>query len=213
MLQMTYNTTLENLAQKWVDACKWKHPENTDKEYSGLGQNLAMTTGSTISLHGMVKKWNDENADYNYEQSSCSKVCGHYTQVVWASSLKLGCAYKKCDQFVVGQVTYPSAFFLACQYSPAGNLIGAKPYISGPKCDKCPSGYKSCVNGLCAAQSPDGTSTNAPPDSASSTQTKPPSIQKTTSSTSIQTTTSSTTLISFSGGLVMMTLLIGNTFN
>nr|CDS29748.1 hypothetical protein HmN_000895800 [Hymenolepis microstoma] len=222
MLQMTYNTTLENLAQKWVDTCKWNRPHSIDKEYSGLGQNLNAQSGTKISIQTVMQSWYFQKSEYNYEQNSCSSKCDYYKQVVWASSHELGCAYKKCDQIAVDQVAYDSAFFVVCLYSPAGNLTEARPYINGTTCTKCPPGYESCVNGLCAAQSSDGTSANAPPDSTPSTQTKPPSIPTTTSSTSIpattsstsiQTTTSSTTLISFSGGLVMMTLLIGNTFN
>ncbi|KAM3176907.1 hypothetical protein ACTXT7_005549 [Hymenolepis weldensis] len=118
MLQMSYNITLENLAQKWVNLCTWKHPDSTDVEYSGYGQNLGMTTASNLNLQTIVGMWDKEKADYTYSTNACSKTCGHYTQVVWARSYQLGCAYQTCKNFVVGSNTYTQAFFIACQYSP-----------------------------------------------------------------------------------------------
>ncbi|VUZ47891.1 unnamed protein product, partial [Hymenolepis diminuta] len=189
MLQMSYNTTLESLAQKWVNYCVWKHPGTSDVEYSGYGQNLGMTTASSLNLQTIVDMWDKEKADYTYSTNTCSKTCGHYTQVVWAKSLQIGCAYQTCTNFSIGSKTYPKAFFIACQYSPPGNYIGQKPYENGTPCSHCPSGYESCVNNLCAPQSSNVNPTNAPVVSTSSGPAITSSDQTTTSSD--QTTTSS----------------------
>ncbi|VDN97959.1 unnamed protein product [Rodentolepis nana] len=114
-----------------------------------------------------------------------------------------GCAYKVCTQFAIGNNTYDSAFFVACQYSPRGNFNKQKPYTKGNQCTNCPSGYESCDNGLCAAQSSGKTSTKSPPVSTSSSQIHP---------TPNRTTTSSTTSVSCSEVLAMMALVIANHF-
>ncbi|MDO9190699.1 MAG: CAP domain-containing protein [Sulfurimicrobium sp.] len=46
-------------------------------------------------------------------------MCGHYTQLVWKKTTAVGCGMAVCgsrDQIWV------------CQYSPAGNWAGQKPY-------------------------------------------------------------------------------------
>ncbi|XP_078510933.1 GLIPR1-like protein 1 isoform X6 [Lissotriton helveticus] len=61
--------------------------------------------------------------------------------VVWAASYKLGCAAKKCSSL-------RNAVLFVCDYGPAGNYRGAKPYETGATCSKCAAG-DHCVNNLC----------------------------------------------------------------
>jgi len=60
--------------------------------------------------------------DYTYSTNSCAsgKVCGHYTQVVWKNSTKIGCAGVVCSNG--GGIIY------GCNYDPPGNYSGQKPY-------------------------------------------------------------------------------------
>ena len=52
-------------------------------------------------------------------------MCGHYTQVVWASSIHIGCAYHWCQPLTGA---FSQATLLVCNYAPAGNLVGAQPF-------------------------------------------------------------------------------------
>ncbi|CAN1167531.1 Pathogenesis-related protein 1 [Linum perenne] len=91
------------------------------------GENLAWSSGQ-ISAKGAVGMWVNEKADYNYNANTCApgntcaqgKVCGHYTQVVWRSSSRIGCAKAACSG---GRGT-----FVICNYNPPGNYVGQKPY-------------------------------------------------------------------------------------
>lgn len=58
------------------------------------------------------------------------KICGHYTQLIWASSVKVGCARKTCST-VYENPDFNGATIVVCDYSPAGNDIGQKPYVAG----------------------------------------------------------------------------------
>ncbi|XP_070548139.1 uncharacterized protein [Ptychodera flava] len=63
---------------------------------------------------GLTKIWYDEIVDYNYDDYTQSTgVVGHFTQVVWADSVNLGCAHT---------VDIDSDTQIACEYDPPGNL-------------------------------------------------------------------------------------------
>ncbi|CAN7015733.1 unnamed protein product [Brassica rapa subsp. trilocularis] len=68
-----------------------------------------------------VNMWVSEQADYDYGSNTCAsgKQCGHYTQIVWKNSARLGCAKVSCDN---GQT------FITCNYDPQGNFVGQWPY-------------------------------------------------------------------------------------
>ncbi|KAE8696856.1 Pathoproteinsis-related protein 1 [Hibiscus syriacus] len=84
------------------------------------GENLAWSSAD-LSGTAAVRMWVNERADYNYNSNTCArgKVCGHYTQVVWRDSVRLGCAKVRCNN---------GGTFIGCNYAPAGNIIGRKPY-------------------------------------------------------------------------------------
>ena len=69
---------------------------------------------------------------------------GHYTQMVWASTYKIGCGYAayRRRNFVKK--------FIVCNYGDAGNLLNAPMYQVGRPCSKCPANICSRrFPGLC----------------------------------------------------------------
>ncbi|VDM17115.1 unnamed protein product [Hydatigera taeniaeformis] len=150
MLEMVYSAELEKLAIDWVAKCKFEHPNSSQyPQYNGIGQNLALTGGVGRNLVSQATQWWNEVSGYTYGSNACTvgTVCGHYIQMVWATSEELGCAVKQCDSLMPN---WPSpVFLLTCQYKPAGNYIGIRPYTSGISCSQCPVGT-TCVNKLCS---------------------------------------------------------------
>ena len=59
--------------------------------------------------------WYDEVDRYNYNNPGFSGATGHFTQVVWKDTKKLGCAISNCP----GQ-----GDIYVCHYDPAGNYAG-----------------------------------------------------------------------------------------
>ena len=49
-------------------------------------------------------------------------MIGHYTQLVWAKSTKLGCGAIKYEEGGEGQ------FYLICNYGPTGNMLNGAVY-------------------------------------------------------------------------------------
>lgn len=118
---MTWDATVAATAQNWANQCRWAHGGT-----NGYGQNLFGTSAST-DMARASRVWANEAPNYNYATNSCSGQCGHYTQVVWRSSTKLGCAVKNCTTGspFSGDPTWAIA---VCDYSPAGNIVGWRPY-------------------------------------------------------------------------------------
>ena len=125
-LQLSYLTWSDDLA---ADAKGWAvHLAAIDKGDHDLsirgreGENLWWGTAGAFSYTDMVGFWGNEKKDFVYDVfPNCRKgkaVVGHYTQIVWKNTISVGCALA-----TNGKIDY-----LVCRYSPAGNIIGQKPY-------------------------------------------------------------------------------------
>ncbi|BHF61621.1 hypothetical protein SprV_0100459600 [Sparganum proliferum] len=144
----SYSDEMDKLAADWVDKCLFTHPDPSKyPEYDGVGQNLAVFSDKQDDIYkSSMSMWSSEKANYEYSTNNCTGVCGHYTQLVWAETTVVGCAWKLCPNIMSG---YPQGYLVACQYKPWGNLLGAKPYVSGESCSQCAqSDY--CVKNQCS---------------------------------------------------------------
>jgi pathogenesis-related protein 1 len=116
---LSWSSEVASAAQMYAAQCIFEH--------SGLnyGENIFATSGSAAPSE-VVHSWIAEAVNYDYASNSCSGDCGHYTQVVWAASLRLGCGVANCTQnspFGSG-----SWQIWICDYDPAGNSNGERPY-------------------------------------------------------------------------------------
>jgi len=138
---MTWDDTLESMAVRWVARCKFEHghPKEEPKKDGWVGQNIHRESGRRINLTYAIQSFYNEKRYYFYDSNSCSDVCGHYTQVVWATSRTVACAPRRCDRY----------FLVVCNYHPGGNVEGQKPYKKGPACSQCASGAGWCRDKLC----------------------------------------------------------------
>lgn len=105
---LLWSKTLADSAQKVADTCVFQH-SNTQ-----YGENLAI--GTTLSCNRAATLWIDEESLYPPGGSpGFSSATGHFTQVVWKSTLQVGCGIRSCG----------NRNFVVCQYYPAGNYIGS----------------------------------------------------------------------------------------
>ncbi|XP_030329498.1 peptidase inhibitor 16 [Strigops habroptila] len=144
MLKMSWDAELEAFAQAYAEKCIWDH----NKERGRRGENL-FAMAPMLDLEFAVEDWNGEEKYYNLSTSTCvsGQMCGHYTQVVWASTHQIGCGAKFCEK--IDGIETEGMHLLVCNYYPPGNMKGRKPYKEGPSCSQCPEG-RICVNSLCA---------------------------------------------------------------
>ncbi|XP_069907573.1 GLIPR1-like protein 1 isoform X5 [Oryctolagus cuniculus] len=146
---MIWDDGLARVAKAWAETCQFKHntclqmPFDCSEDYQFLGENIWLGALKIFSPRDAIVAWYNETEFYNYDTLSCTKVCGHYTQVVWASSYKVGCAIKICPN--LGEA---SASIFVCNYAPSGNFRNQHPYKTGAPCSLCEE-KEECVKKLC----------------------------------------------------------------
>merc|ERR1711953_1061347 len=86
--------------------------------------NLWANYGSSFAGDRAVSSWYNEltNPGYDFQNPGFSSGTGHFTQVVWKASTKLGCALKVCS--TLRGAGWRNANFFVCEYSPPGNYRG-----------------------------------------------------------------------------------------
>jgi hypothetical protein len=101
------------------------HNANRSTDYQALGgsgyvgENIYGTSGAATPGDA-VTLWMSEAASYDYITNNID-TAGHYTQVVWRSSVRIGCAIVDCPA-----LKYHNT--VICDYAPGGNISGQKPY-------------------------------------------------------------------------------------
>ena len=116
---VSWNESLATYAESYAatrqDDCKLK--------LSGgpYGENLFWGSGAGWAPAQAVGAWLSERPRYDYWSNSCyGGMCGHYTQIMWRSTRRVGCAMVTCYN---GRGT-----FITCNYDPPGNYVGVRPY-------------------------------------------------------------------------------------
>ncbi|KAL9981245.1 hypothetical protein ACROYT_G009920 [Oculina patagonica] len=110
--ELEWDDTLAQHAQEWADHLAatetFEHAKGT-----GEGENLYRGgDGCPIA----TKLWYDEIKDYNFNNPGFSMKTGHFTQVVWKGTRKLGVAIATDSK---------GRNYVVARYYPPGNVIGA----------------------------------------------------------------------------------------
>ena len=146
MPPLVWDARLEATAQAWANACfdaaapagLIDHNPNRSVDHPFyVGENIYGSSGLAMPTNA-VFLWAAESADYDLSSNTCSGICGHYTQLVWAGTRRVGCARSYCPL-----LDYSSS--IVCDYGPGGNVGGQRPYVAG-----------AGVNGACDLVFEDG---------------------------------------------------------
>ena len=114
---LVWSDQLAQVAQDWADhliatGALSHRPNNR------YGENIYAISGGHAAPAEVVDLWAKEARGYDIRSNTCSGVCGHYTQIVWAKTRTVGCAVaidRRREVWV-------------CNYDPPGNVIGFRPY-------------------------------------------------------------------------------------
>jgi pathogenesis-related protein 1 len=173
---LTWDPKAAIVAKNYAANCPSGHNANRDSQYqtaggkcddswpycssSILGENIAWMTAGTLTQ--FVNLWVSEENQWSCGTlPSYQKGTGHYTQVVWDDTYRVGCGrYTNCNKMEI----------LVCDYFPPGNFNPNSNYAFPPK----------YCHGNCNSSTPTATVTShTEKDSEKDKSTKP-----TTSSTS-----------------------------
>jgi len=158
--KLTWSNELEAIAQRWTEQCSFGHDKNRNLlDGTYVGQNAYMSSSSRQPSESAVNSgagkavdaWYNEVHEPGFSTSDISPFvfsygAGHYTQVVWAETTKVGC----------GLVTYKEGGMfkeiIVCNYAKGGNMQGAEMYKQGAGGSQCPAGTSqdSQYAGLCS---------------------------------------------------------------
>lgn len=147
---LTWSPTLAAYAQQWADSqamsvcSQAQHRSGQELQQKGYGENLAKFGSSRSPASDAAKAvnaWAGEVACWTYGSISApgfaggtekcdtncymqlqSDGCGHYTAIVWRNTTEVGCGVATCKE---GSISWDIWF---CNYAPAGNIVGQKPY-------------------------------------------------------------------------------------
>lgn len=107
---LSWSSELASYAQNYAD--NFDCSGNLVHSGGPYGENLALGYDAT----GAVDAWYGEISNYDFSNPGTSSNTGHFTQVVWKGTSKVGCGIKTCDN-VWGH-------YVICSYQNAGNVGG-----------------------------------------------------------------------------------------
>lgn len=132
LVDFTWDAALAQVAYDYASMCTWGHNDARSADYAALGgsgyigENIAAGRGRQIPA--VVDAWMSEHEFYDYDANTCAdgEACGHYTQIAWAQTTRIGCAEVQCPT-IMG-LGFSNAQLQVCNYAPGGNFGGRRPY-------------------------------------------------------------------------------------
>ena len=115
--RLAWDDNLARVAQQWAQGCPSGH-----RPGGRFGENIYWSGGVQATADMAVNSWAAEAQHYNYQTMRCARgaqaswsICGHYTQLVWRGTQRVGCGIR---------TDCPGTFssVVVCNYDPPGNV-------------------------------------------------------------------------------------------
>ncbi|XP_072940026.1 venom allergen 5 2-like [Epargyreus clarus] len=137
MLYMVWDEELAEKAAQWAENGIFGHNPNRtigSQRWELVGENvyfskfLGWGTLANVevvpNIEEALASWYNEYMDYGFFPFclGTKKAIGHYTQLVWANTHRVGCGISQKKQ------TGETFTLFVCNYGPTGNYLGQLPY-------------------------------------------------------------------------------------
>jgi uncharacterized protein YkwD len=126
---LVWSNELASYSQRWAEYlakennCEMRHRGENDREGKRYGENIFWGSDSKVykPIDASIS-WYSEIKDYTYATLSPNNwsTTGHYTQMVWKNTRKMGAGVAFCPS---------GAIIVVANYDPPGNYMGEAPYL------------------------------------------------------------------------------------
>jgi pathogenesis-related protein 1 len=123
---LQWSKELSVFAQEWADhlakKCNMEHRPRTGTWAQRYGENIFWgSNGDMYTVVDACNSWYSEKKDFSGPSFTGHEenVVGHYTQMVWRTTTKVGIGVAKCNN---------GAVIIVANYDPPGNYLGHNPY-------------------------------------------------------------------------------------
>jgi hypothetical protein len=119
---LEWSQSLVAEAQEWAKTLAQRQVFEHSYDRNGTGENLWMGTAGYFNAEDMIGGFVEEVRHFkpgtfpNVSRTGNWEDIGHYTQLIWPNTKKVGCALTRGG----------GVDFLVCRYWPAGNVMGQR---------------------------------------------------------------------------------------
>ena len=106
------------VSQPWTDHLAATNTFEHNPDSLDYGENIAMSgppDDVTTAVNNAIYMWYSENVNYDYDSPGFSMTTGHFTQLVWANTQRIG---------VGVTVSGSNAVYVVMNFDPPGNYLG-----------------------------------------------------------------------------------------
>ncbi|MGB2912503.1 MAG: CAP domain-containing protein [Pyrinomonadaceae bacterium] len=113
LVPLKWDCKLAAMAQDWANRSVYEHRDTP------FGENIFVGADPNSTMNMMIDMWLAEKVFWTNKTGSCAagKACGHYTQIVWKSTVRVGCGVNR-------NASGKWKVMFVCNYDPAGNASG-----------------------------------------------------------------------------------------
>lgn len=123
---LEWDCQLAEAAQSWAEYLA-EHGLFEHEQNSPYGENIFIAGGFIPTLVDAINAWYEEKKNFNpTDPNWCNYISqvGHYTQLVWKDTTKIGCGMAKYQKKYQGEFDY----VIVCKFYPRGNICSEMPY-------------------------------------------------------------------------------------
>ncbi|KQR95173.1 hypothetical protein ASG01_04795 [Chryseobacterium sp. Leaf180] len=118
---LTWSAELSKYAQDWADQLANRNCAFEHRSTGNYGENIYMASGTLATAKQASANWYSEIKTFKNVPLNSNNWydTGHYTQMVWKSTQKVGMGISKCTN---------GNYIVVANYDPPGNFMGQTPY-------------------------------------------------------------------------------------